>query len=441
MTTLAERKEMIDQKFHGGNRNLRTLQFHLDSSEEDTIIDDVFVSIQDNLNNPNALDKCNLVISRFTYKAIQTNYSAKWLQIIEELITAYDNLRRELPCQLYISKSSCLGQFQTFDNEIEICLKTATLVSRNDLEKIEALIKLAYYYDGIGSYSQMEQSLIQAESICKISLSEHIYIADIWCALGCLKFITFDLNVAMKYFQKSLGVLKNLDRINDNSISKIKFAKTYSTCLHYMGRIKLEKHQFKECIDFYIQSECKLVDFCRDYKITQDVGATAFYHLRVAQVLDLLGLTKYADYHYQQSKHFFETENPYPSGLSQMTLAISKQEEQIKKSIEENSRISYGRGYLMSSIKLFVIYCKSLKLHLAFALIVNIFFKLLTDKLISFRYVLILLKQIFLSSYGLSIYTKLKIVQLKLLKSNEILTVCPCPDPKCKEHTPVKSIL
>jgi hypothetical protein len=120
-----------------------------------------------------------------------------------------------------------------------------------------------------------------------------------------------------------------------------------------------------------------------------------------------------------------------------MKLAISKQEEEVKKSIEENSRIGYSRGYLMSSIKLFVIYCKSLKLHLALAMIINIFFKLLTDKSISYRDILILLKQIFLSSYGLGIHTKLKIIQLKLLKSNEILTVCPCPDPKCKEHNPV----
>jgi hypothetical protein len=81
-----------------------------------------------------------------------------------------------------------------------------------------------------------------------------------------------------------------------------------------MGRIKLEKHQFRECIDFYIQAEFKLVDFCKINKITQDFGATAFYHLRVAQLLNLLGLTNYADYHYQQSQHFFETENPHPSG-------------------------------------------------------------------------------------------------------------------------------
>jgi len=218
----------------------------------------------------------------------------------------------------------------------------------------------------------------------------------------------------------------------------IKFAKTYNICLHYLGRIKLENHCFRDCIDLYIRSEAKLIDFCRNNAMTQDFGATAFYHLRIAQVLDICGLTNYADYHYQQSKYYFETENPVPSGLSQLTLAISKQEEQVKEAIKKNAQIGYSRGYLMASIKLFTIYCKTLKFHLAFVLIFKIFFELFTNESINFRYIFILLKQIFLSSYGLGIYTRIKVMQLKMLKSDKILTICPCSEAKCKTHVPVK---
>lgn len=438
MTTIEQRKLDINQRFHGGKMYLKMLERYLKSSEEDTLIDDVFASIENNLKDPDALEKCNLVLNRFTYKAIQTNYSDKWLQIIDKLISAHENFNIKISSQIYISKSLCLGQFSTLNPNIEKCLHKAKSLSGNYLENIEALIRLAYYYDGVSMYTQMEEVLLEAESLCKIHLGQHIYTAEVWCALGCLNFIIFNLNRAKKYFEKSLNILNYLEINDDNSILTIKFAKVYNTCFHYLGRIKLENHCFKDCIDLYIQSEAKLIDFCRNNAMTQDFGATAFYHLRIAQVLDICGLTNYADYHYQQSKHYFEKENPFPSGLSQITLAISKQEEEIKKAIKQNAQIGYGRGYLMASIKLFMIYCKTLKFHLAFVLIGKIFFELFTNKSINFRYIFILLKQIFLSSYGLGIYTRIKVMQLKMLKSDKILTICPCSEAKCKTHVTVK---
>ncbi|ELS33396.1 hypothetical protein Pse7429DRAFT_1734 [Pseudanabaena biceps PCC 7429] len=414
------------------------LEDYLTSSEENTLIDNIIQSIEDNIRNPENLDTCNLVLSRFTYKAIQTNYSSEWLRIINKLIGTYEKTNKSVPSNIYLAKATCLAQFYTFDSKIEICLKKSISLSKSDLEKIEVLIRLAYYYDGIGKYTKMEKTLLYAESICQKDFSVHVNMADIWCALGCLKFITFNLNSALKYFQKSLRILNYLEEIDDNSIASMKFTKTFTTCLHYLGRIKLERYKFKECIDFYIQAEKKLSNFCNNNEITQDIGATAFYHLRLAQVLEICGVVNSADYHYQESVKLFDQKNPVPSGLSQVKLAISQQEKEVKESIHKNIEIGYSRGYLFACVKLFLIYCKSLKVHLALLLIFRVFCKLLTDKTIDFNYITILIKQIFLSSYGLGIYLKLKIIQLKLVKSDELLTACPCSDLGCKNHVKQK---
>lgn len=208
-----------------------------------------------------------------------------------------------------------------------------------------------------------------------------------------------------------------------------------------MGRIKLERCQFKECINLYVQAETKFINYCRILKINYNTGATAFYHLRMAQVLEICGLVNSADYHYQQGFNLFTGINPLPTGVSQVKLSLSQQESQIKESIQKNIEIGYSRGYLLSCTKLFTLYANQLKIYLALRFILRIIFDVVRDKSINitfstadFAYLFILSRQMIFSHYGLGIYTRSKILQLKLFKPNEMITVCPCPEPDCKKH-------
>ena len=161
----------------------------------------------------------------------------------------------------------------------------------------------------------------------------------------------------------------------------------------------------------------------------------------MAQVLEICGLVNSADYHYQQGFNLFTGINPLPTGVSQVKLSLSQQESQIKESIQKNIEIGYSRGYLLSCTKLFTLYANQLKIYLALRFILRIIFDVVRDKSINitfstadFAYLFILSRQMIFSHYGLGIYTRSKILQLKLFKPNEMITVCPCPEPDCKKH-------
>ena len=202
-----------------------------------------------------------------------------------------------------------------------------------------------------------------------------------------------------------------------------------------MGRVKLERHKFKDCANLYIQAQITLVDFCINNEITQDNGATAYYHLRLAQVLGICKITNSTDYHYKKSYNLFNEANSVPSGFEQAKLAISKQEQDLKESIQRNIAIGYSRGYLLASLKLFLLYCQNFKIISALRLVFNVFINLSTDSEINFVYIVILIKQIFTASYGIGLGFRLKIFYLKLIKSNTLLSICPCSDPDCKKDS------
>lgn len=441
--SLKERASRLDKLHYGEipKPMFNTLSFYLTSSESDTDIAHVLQSLEDNLEDRESIDTANLVLNRFTYKAVQTNQALQWLDISNKLITAYNRINKTVPSQLCISKAICLGKFSTLNKEIELCLNHAIDFSENNFDKIEALIMLAEYYDSIGKYIAMRDILLSSEKLCNNEPKSQEYLSRIWCILGCFYFITFNIKLAQKYFNQSLKILRHLDITNDNSASKLKLVKTLTTCLHYIGRIQFEKYNFKDCVNLYIEAKVKLKNYCDANQINQDIGATAFYHLRLGQVLEICDILNSANYHYQKSHDLFEEFRPSPSGLSQSQLAVSgliddksRQEREFKKVIRENIEIGYSRGYLLACIQLFALYCKTLKVHLALIIVWEVFRNSLTYDSVNFIYLTILLRKMFLSAYGLGIYAKLKVTALKLYKSNRILDKCPCQDPECKQN-------
>jgi len=440
---LKERGSNIDKRHYGEIPPMfYTLSCYLTASESvPDIIDHVLRSLEDNLEDRESIDTATLVLNRFTYKAVQTNQALQWLDISNKLIAEYNKINKTVPSQLYISKAICLGTVSTLNKEIELCLNQAIHLSKNNFDKIEALIMLAEYYDGIGKYIAMRDILLSSEKLCNNEPESQEYLSRIWCILGCFYFITFNIKLAQKYFDQSLKILRDLDITNDNSASNLKLVKTLTTCLHYIGRIQFEKYNFKNCVNLYIEAEVKLKNYCDANQINQDIGATAFYHLRLGQVLEICDILNSANYHYQKSHDLFEEFRPSPSGLSQSQLAVSgliddksRQEREFKKVIRENIEIGYSRGYLLACIQLFALYCKTLKVHLALIIVWEVFRNSLTYDSVNFIYLTILLRKMFLSAYGLGIYAKLKVTVLKLYKSNRILDECPCQDPECKKN-------
>ena len=198
------------QIYHKDMKEINILSSYLKLSEKEVEIDDILKAIEKNLKDENALLTCSIVLYKFAYKAIQTNYSSQYLECINTLIRYHKIFGEAIPSSLYITKANCLKQFATFDNRIEECLTEAIHISDNYSEKIESLIILSYYYDGIGAYIKMQKILLQAKDICQTYFTNHIYMAETMCALGYLNFTIFNLGTSQEYFSESLNVLESI---------------------------------------------------------------------------------------------------------------------------------------------------------------------------------------------------------------------------------------
>ncbi|MBD2741275.1 hypothetical protein [Coleofasciculus sp. FACHB-1120] len=433
------RERLKSQKKTGDTAKL--LNTWLSETESSTDLAHVLQSLQDNRKDSEQLPIRCKVIVKFTNKALQTNQAFDWLQAIEQLLQDNQKVGKVIPAELYISKYLCLKNFKNFDLEAENCLHRAITLSNNNEDKIKAYLVLVLYYDDISEYKKMKDVIIKCEAFCeKYSIPEE-YLARTLVLLGRYNFRRFKFAKSKKYFIQAQLKLELLCKQQ-----KYKWLlRTLSECLHFLGRIYFEEYEFIKSINFYVKSQKVLEEGCEKNSLTLDIGATAFYHLRLGQLLEAAQIKDSAKYHYDKSLQLFIEHNGAPSSLVHLNLALAnlvenksdnsysakqnshKQEKQIKDAAEKALKTGYHRGYLMALVQLLSLYMKNLKIHLALKVVWDIFISKEFQELGGIVFVLAFIYKIFLK-----LYYKIKYNFYKKFKYDKILYRCLCLDPKCK---------
>ena len=428
--TQTKKRQPLKERFQRLNKaedSARLLNSWLAESELKVDLAHVFQSLEDNRKKIEQLPVCSDVIAKFTYKACQTNRAMDLLQVIEQFIQDYQDFEEVIPAHLYISKHYCLKHFKPLDSEAEDCLHRAIAFYRHNREKIKVYFLLAVYYEVISEYNKMKDVLIKCESFCRKKTIHEDLLARTWVILGHYYFLKFKFYKSKKYLNQARIQLEGLCKQQMHP----GLLRTLSECLHYLGRVYFEEHDFIKAASFYIEAQNVLEESCKQNSLTLDVEATAFYHLRLGQVLEACQIQDSAKYHFDRSRILFNERGSSLSSLVHVNLALAnlieieshdikqnfqKQEEQIKNSAKQALAKGYSRGYLIALVQLLSLYKKNIKLHLLI--------KVVWDILVSKEFYN-LGGIFFLISY---IHHKLYIK----FRPNQILLICPCPDPKCK---------
>jgi tetratricopeptide (TPR) repeat protein len=417
----------------------RLLNYWLSETETSVDLAHVLQSLQDNRKNSEQLPRCSELITKFTYKALQTNRAVDWLQAIEQLLQDYQNLGKVAPADLYISRFFCLKSLKYLHPEAEECLNKAIILSRDNVDKIKAYSVLLRYYENISKYNKMKEILLQCESLCAASNLEHD-LAYTWVFLGHYYFRTFKFIKANKYFYKARLKMEYLLSQQQNYKELLR---TLSNCLHFMGRIYFEEYELIKSAEFYVKAQTLLEEYCEQNSLTPDIGATAYYHLRLGQVLEAAQIKENAKYHYHKSRQLFIEHNADPSSLVHVNLALAnlvvdksshlyyskktfhKEEKQIKDAANKALNTGYPRGYLMALTKLLTLYVKNRNFNLG----IKVFLQILnSQEFQNLGGISFLIYYVF----KIKIFYKIKVIFYKKIRVDKIIRFCPCSDPNCK---------
>jgi tetratricopeptide (TPR) repeat protein len=404
----------------------------------------VLQSIEDNRNDIKQLPLCSSAIGKFTNKAINTNQAGPWLKAIKELLQDYHNCGEAGTADLYISKYICLQSLSGFVREAEECLQKAIELCGSKLENIEASLLLAIFYENISEYKKMKGILSKCELLSE-EIGNDEKLAKTYVLFGHYYFYMFNFAKARNFLKKAASKIEKLG-LGYSSEDKWIFL-GLNNCWHYIGRTYFEEYDFVKAASFYVKAQNILEENCKQCGFTESPGAIAFYHLRLAQILDACQIKGSAEYHYQQSNRLFIEQN-YPSGLAQVNLALAnsigdetdnypqdetdnfkKQEKEIKDSAAKALKVGYIRGEGMALLQMLDLYVKNRKIYLSFKLIGDIIWSKEVQKLGGLVFLLSLIYKL-----GLKQYNKIKFYCNIKVRPHKTLRACPCPDPKCKSN-------
>ncbi|MFB2936796.1 hypothetical protein ACE1B6_16220 [Aerosakkonemataceae cyanobacterium BLCC-F154] len=435
-------------KNEGGAK--RTLEGWLEDSnfyeyDDNAITDHVLIALTNNENNFNQLLTYCKVVTKFTKNAIQANQSYQWIKVIEQALQNIEKSRNarskssnKMPlADLYISKHRCLkATGNNYDEKAINCLLQAIEFSKDKQEYIESKLELAQYYENISEYEKMREILLEVEKYCNSYSPTEENLARLWVLWGQYYFFQFNFYKCRQYLIPARAILEKLD--NRKNLELV--YRALSTCYHYIGRTYFEEYQFKKAAIFYTKAQTILEENNNQRNLLDSLLSTAFYHLRLGQILDICKIRDSAFYHYEESYKIFQEYYISKSGLAQVKLAkanmtkeypayqdqshrqtFETQETEIIKARDEAYKIGYYRGYLLALVQLFWFYVTNLRFYLAWQTgwkaLASDEFKKSGGILLLYRYAK---KMIF------GIFYKIRFIIWRKLNSDKVLYRCPC---------------
>jgi len=425
-----KKRQLLKERLKRLNKSedsARLLISWLTKSELNVELAHVFQSLEDNRKKIEQLPVCSEVIAKFTHKACQTNRAGELLQAIEKVLQDYQEFGEVVTAKLYLAKHDCLKRFKTLNSEAEECVYRAITVSKNDTEKIKSYLVLALYYENISEYNKMKNSLFKCNLFCNKNPIHEDILAHSLLLFGHYYFYKFQFSKSKEYLNKARIKLELLCQQQRDK----ELLRNLSECLHYINRIYFEEHNFIQSAKFLLNAQSVLEETYQENNLTLDFEATAFYNLRLGQLLEACQIRGSAKYHFDECRKLFNNLGNGSSSLVHVNLALAnlieseshdieenfqKEEEQIKYSAKEAIQKGYSRGYLMALIQLLTLYKKHLKIHL----LIKVIWDILASKEFYNLGGIFFLKDYF--------YHKIKIK----FRPIQFLSECPCSDPKCK---------
>jgi tetratricopeptide (TPR) repeat protein len=447
-----------EQKESGGSE--RTLISLLNKSEVDldANIPNVLWTLKENQYDLKQTLNCCRVVIKFANKAVKVNQSEDWLKATEQVLLNIDKyiLSSDLPKEekipftnLYIAKFSCLQVRNNSNEEAKKCLEKAISLSSNLDEEIEAYLTLAKYYENVSEYNEMKNYLDKCEKICQAKPILENYLAHVWLLLGHYYFFQFKFRHSRQNLIKARTKLKSILNKAQNETKESELThRRLSDCLHYMGRIYHEQYELLKAAEYYIEAQRILEENQKKNFLEKEPGATAFYHLRLGQILEMCKIRDSANEHYSKSLEIFNNDGVSKSGLALVKLALAnmikdyptsesksdkptlkKQKDQINEAMTNSLDTGYYRGYLLALLQLFWLYVRNLKFHLALPLV----WKALTsDEFKKSGGVLLLYR--YAKKFIFGIFYKIRFLVLLKLHSDKVLYRCHCPIHQNKQN-------
>jgi tetratricopeptide (TPR) repeat protein len=441
-------KERLRQTKPDPHRHLAIL---LAKSEVEIDLDHVITALRNHYNKNQYLQKRSQLLSQFLDKALRIFTTTEaWLYEIDQLIEEYQTHSIELPASLYYNKFKCLANLSVSHPKAEFYLKKAIASETNLQNKIDYQIYLAIYYENTSQYQKIRKILDRCEILCRQNPNLDKQLGRTLLYLGHYYFYIFKLDKAADYMNQAtnilLAIFQNKEKEEKESLQLL------NSCFHYLGRVYLAQYNFAEAAQFYIKAQYFLEKARDEYTLSNDLGATAFYHLRLGQVLEACQLIESADYHYQKSQNIF-IDCGNVSGKMQVSLAranligsfvddsnynkkklLEKQAQQIWEAAIDAKEIGYSRGYLEALLRIFLLNIKKGKIKdlikVSFAIITaSEFYKFIFSN----PNLLISKLQLALGLYGMGPDHEARLYKQKKQRHYTILTACPCDECKCRK--------
>ncbi|ERT06798.1 tetratricopeptide repeat family protein [Lyngbya aestuarii BL J] len=431
----------------------RIFDLFLNKSELEINLENVITVLRDSYDKNQYFEKRSQLLVKFLDKALRIlSTTEQWLDEIDRLINEYEKSSINLPASLYYAKFRCLATLSVSDAKAESFIEKAIDLEINIYNQLDYQLELAMYYENTSQYRKMKKIIDQCEILCRQYSNLDQQLARTLLYLGHYYFYTFQLDKAANYMNQAQNILETIYQEERDQEEK-EILKLLSTCLHYLGRVYFAQYNFVRASRFYIKAQQVLEKARTKYTLSNDLGATAFYHLRLGQVLEASKLIESADYHYDKSQKEFEKCGNL-SGKMQVSLARAnligsqvddcmvnkksiwkKQVLQLRDAAQDAQDIGYDRGYLEALLRRFLLDIKYAQIgdliKVSFAIVTaSEFYKFIFSN----PSLLISKLQLAIGLYGMGPYHMIRLNQKQKRQPHFILKACPCRYPECRKR-------
>jgi len=244
---------------------------------------------------------------------------------------------------LYLAKVEYLRLTDTESEQKEETLKMASASAQSAQDGLKISLKLMQYYIDTSQY----ELAIEVSEICQALISENdelrIYLPKVYDLAGITYYYHFNYITAREYLLQAVELGQSLHDTH-----------TTGEALHYLGRVAMDLGDAQQAMEYFISGwQCQ----------PENLADSAWYHLRMGNLLVSAGLIQQARDHYQNAQALFMRIKYDGSALVQIELGwgdtyrADRDYAAAKRHYQQALRFAkdtgFARGELLSLVKLF----------------------------------------------------------------------------------------
>lgn len=367
----------------------------------------------------------------------------KWetlLQNINDLLQDLQASKRQVSFALRFSEYLCRVNLSLAVPDSEQAFKDCLNDEDYAVEdRVTAGLELAQYYVNHSQYRESLRCLNKVYQLIQLPISRKEYFLGYYHLLTAHCFF-YQIRPfkAQNQFLTAKDTLTVLLQNEDSKEGNFRL----QTCLHYMGRNYNTYFNLNKAISHYIDAQNLFEEIWDKFSLPYRTAATAFYHLRMADALETLKISKSARFHYQESIRLFEKSTSKAIAQTKMSeiKCLSKKdfsmftsnreiflekERRYQEEILNVISIEYKRGEIEGLTWLLQLYIQNVKIQSAWRTIKRLQrFQRLNSQYSFVDFWFLVISMLF---WDLIAYAYVHGV-LKIFKPDFLLTECPCKE-------------